>query len=396
MKAQRNVSSRFGAPLAPADRAMFGPEVMDEVRTYMAPLGYASTPMHSMSSLARHARVGQILVKDERTRSTLGSFKALGGAYAVVREVLALAERALARRLSPDEINDRDVRAFAADLTITCATDGNHGRAVASGARLMGCSAVIFVHEHVSTARIQAIRELGASVTVVAGSYEDSVAAAKHAAAEKGWLLVADTSWPGYEALPARVMQGYVLMVHEALQQCETQALQPTHVFLQAGVGGMAAAVAAYLRIRFGESAVKVIIVEPERAACLYASACNGALTRIEAGDSTVMAMLECYEPSLVAWRILERCAHTFIAIEEEAAVRTLRRLARPLAGDPAVESGESGGAGLAGLLEVVAQPELRRALSLGDKSVVLVFNTEGATDRARYEALLGKEREAK
>ncbi len=391
MRFHINTSAAYRSPLNARDRETFGPDVVEEVRKYMAPLGYSSTPLHRLDALARSLGVRTLLLKDESARSELGSFKALGGAYAVIRIVLAEAERRLATRVSPSDIPKPAVRALASSLTVTCATDGNHGRSVAAGARLTGCRAVIFVHAGVSEPRAAAMRALGAEVRRVGGSYDDSVKEANLIAQESGWFVISDTAWSGYEDVPARVMQGYLLMVDEALQQSRAHGVLPTHVFLQAGVGGFAAAVAAHLTLRLAKDAPLFIVVEPERAACLFGSAQAQRPVRIEPVEPTLMAMLECYEPSLIAWRILERLAYAFMTVDEEDALETMHRLAFPLPGDPFVLSGESGGAGLAGLIVASKDAQTRDRLRLDQQSVAIVFNTEGATDRALYDSLLAK-----
>jgi diaminopropionate ammonia-lyase len=274
-------------------------------------------------------------------------------------------------------------------MNFACATDGNHGRSVAQGADLVGARAVIFVHGGVSDARVAAIARFGAEIVRVPGTYDDSVAEAARVCAERGWIALSDTSWPGYERIPGLVMQGYTVMVREAL---DAMGRRPTHVFVQAGVGGLAAAVAGHLADVYGEARPTVVVVEPARAACVYASAQEGRAVRIPAGEPTVMAMLECYEPSLVAWRILSRAADAFMTVDELDAVEVMNRLARPLAGDPAVVAGESGGVGLAGLLCMAGDAAARAAISLDDRSVVFVINTEGATDPSRYRELVGME----
>jgi diaminopropionate ammonia-lyase len=158
-------------------------------------------------------------------------------------------------------------------------------------------------------------------------------------------------------------------------------------------VGGFAAAVSAYLTNALGDHAPRVIVVEPDKAACLYDSARNGDITRIAAQEATVMAMLECYEPSLIAWRILAKQASAFITLSDESGLRAMAAMATPLGNDPAVQGGESGAAGLGGLLEIMASNRAREALGLNTDSVVLLFNTEGATDEALYESLLLKAR---
>jgi diaminopropionate ammonia-lyase len=392
MQLHINTSRRFGQPLRTEDLGRFGPDVIAEVREYTAPMDFVVTPLHRMGALAHRLGISTLLLKDESGRSPLGSFKALGGAYAVVRVVMAEAERQLGRRVRAREIGDASIQEIGRAITVACATDGNHGRSVAAGAKLVGSQAVVFIHGGVTEARADAIRALGAEVRRVSGSYDESVAAANEEARRSGWQIISDTSWPGYEDIPALVMQGYLLMVDEVLQQLCESNVSLTHVFLQAGVGGFAAAVSAHLSATLGEAKPRVIIVEPERAACLFQSAIEQRPVRIKIGEPTIMAMLECHEPSLIAWRILESEAYAFVTIGEAAALRTLQLLAKPEVPDPFVLSGESGGAGVAALIEACAAPHQRELLGLDERSVVLAFNTEGATDPALYRRLLDEQ----
>jgi diaminopropionate ammonia-lyase len=226
----------------------------------------------------------------------------------------------------------------------------------------------------------------------VAGTYDDSVREAARVAGAQGWTILSDTSWPGYERIPGLVMQGYTAMLREALRAMPEP---PTHVFVQAGVGGVAAAVAGHLAVLFGDGRPRFVVVEPARAACLYATARAGRPVTIPHGEATVMAMLECYEPSLVAWRVLSRVADAFMTVDEEDAVAVMNRLARPAPGDPAVVAGESGGAGLAGVIRAASDPAARALLGLDPASRVLAFNTEGATDPRLYAELVGLSPEA-
>ncbi|MCL4120924.1 UNVERIFIED_CONTAM: hypothetical protein GTU68_045010 [Idotea baltica] len=281
-----------------------------------------------------------------------------------------------------------EVRAVAAGLTFACATDGNHGRSVAQGAQLIGANAVIFVHAGVSDARVDAIAGFGARMIRVDGNYDDSVTEASRVAEQEGWTVLSDMSWSGYERIPALVMQGYSAIVQEALDQLDAP---PTHAFLQAGVGGFAAAIAGHMAVVLGEARPHVIVVDPQRAACLFESAKAGRAIKVEEGEATVMAMLECYEPSLVAFRVLERVADGFMTVDEEDAIEVMKRLANPVASDPPVVSGESGGAGLAGLIAMLRQPDRAETIDLGPSARVLVINTEGATDPELYEQLVGR-----
>ena len=370
------------------DAETLGPEAAKEASRFLSYRpNHKPTPLHALPGLARETGVASIQIKDESARLGLNSFKALGGSYAVIRLVLEEAGRKLGLPVDIAELHSPAIRSVAAGMTFGCATDGNHGKSVAAGARLVGAKAVIFVHSGVSDERVAAIARFGAEMVRVDGTYDDSVAEAERKCAEMGWTVVSDTSWPGYERIPALVMQGYTSMLSEAL---EALPERPTHVFIQAGVGGLAATVAGHFDIYYGRKRPRFITVEPDRAACLFASADAGKPVKIGHDDPTIMAMLECYEPSLVAWRILSRKADGFMTIDEEDAAETMRRLARPAAGDPAIVAGESGAAGLAGFLTAAASSEMRDALGIDANSRIFLINTEGATDEGRYKAIVG------
>lgn len=345
--------------------------------------GYEPTPLHSLPDVAAALGLASVHLKDESPRFGLGSFKALGGAYAVsVVIARELARRGVANAASPAELESGRFAAETAGITVTCATDGNHGRSVAWGARRFGARCVIFVHPGVSAGRREAMAALGAEVREVPGNYDDSVRASETAAREAGWLLVSDTSWPGYTETPREVMQGYRLMAEEAL---DALPAPPSHVYIQGGVGGVAAAVSVALRARHG-TGPRLVVVEPERAACLLASAEAGEPATVPGELGTLMAGLACGEPSLLAWGELERAAFAFMAIPDSAAIAAMRLLARRA---PPIEAGESGAAGLAGLALAARDGAAREALGLGPESRALVFSTEGATDINLYERLV-------
>ena len=327
--------------------------------------GYAPTPLHDLP--AHEAGVAVVRLKDEGPRFGLGSFKALGGAYAV------------------SKLMDGVTAGPKGEITVTCATDGNHGRSVAWGAQRFLCRCVIFVHETVSQGRVDAIAGYGAQVIRVPGNYDDAVREADRQARAHGWIVVSDTSYAGYTETPRDVMQGYRLMPDEAADQWPGPP--PTHVFMQAGVGGAAAAVSVQLRARF-DPAPRLVIVEPDNAACLFASALAGVATRVSGNLETVMAGLACGEPSLLAWQELDRAAAAFMTIPDEAAADCLRLLDRL-----GYAIGESGVAGLAGLLLAAADPAARECLGLEAASRVLLFATEGVTDaKAYHRALLSRQ----
>jgi len=383
-----NRHSDYRAALDPADAETLGLEGAAEAERYLARRDkHAETPLHALPALAAELGVGAVRIKDEGFRLGLGSFKALGGAYAVTRLVLEEAARQRGRVFGIADLQAPEVRAVANRMTFACATDGNHGRSVAQGAALVGATSVIFVHAGVSDARVAAIARFGAQMIRVAGTYDDSVTEAARVSVEQGWTVVSDTSWPGYERIPGLVMQGYTALVREALRQIGDP---PTHVFVQAGVGGVAAAVAGHLAIVFGDRRPTFVVVDPARAACIYETAKAGRPVKIAHGAPTVMAMLECYDPSPLAWRVLSRAADGFMTVDDAGAIAVMNRLARPAGGDPPIVAGESGGAGLAGAIRAATDPKMRANLGLTASSRLFVINTEGATDPARYAELVG------
>ncbi|TCR65014.1 diaminopropionate ammonia-lyase [Bosea sp. BK604] len=346
-------------------RAILSLERAEEARAAVTGWeGYAPTPLRDLPAIAETLGIAQVLYKDEGKRFGLKSFKALGGAYAVDRLVAQTGK---------------------AGLTVACATDGNHGRSVAWGAQRAGIEAVIYVHETVSAGRAEAIRGFGATVVREGRTYDDSVRACTEAAAANGWQIVSDTSWPGYEDVPKDVMQGYALLAMEA----EEQGARPSHVFVQGGVGGLAAGVLSHAWEKHGAERPILVVVEPENAACLLASARAGILTAVGGDLDTIMAGLACGEPSILAWRLLEQGADAFMTIADTAAGDAMRLLATR-----GVVGGESGVAGLAGLIKAARDPALRAALGLGSSSRVLCYGTEGATDPDVYRSIVGRSAE--
>jgi diaminopropionate ammonia-lyase len=383
-----NTLAAYRQPLHPVDAKTLGIAGADAIERHLsARPEHRPTPLVALPGLATELGIGALHAKDEGQRLGLGSFKALGGAYAVVRLVLEAAGERHGRSFDEADLSSPEVRAVAAGMTFACATDGNHGRSVAQGAALVGARSVIFVHGGVSPARAEAIARFGAEIVRVAGTYDESVVEAARVATERGWTVVSDTSWDGYERIPGLVMQGYTAIIREALAQLPAP---PTHVFVQAGVGGIAAAIAAHLSLVSGPNRPIFTVVDPARAACIFESARAGQPTKIGHDEPTVMAMLECYDPSPLAWRVLERSADAFMTVEDEVAVEAMNKLARPVGGDPAIVGGESGVAGLAGLIVALRDPQARSALKLDATSRVFVVITEGATDPGRYAELVG------
>ena len=348
--------------------------------------GYSATPLHTLPSLAGKLGITELRYKDEGPRFGLGSFKALGGAYAALR---VLHQQTSVR--SGDNITLADIalgraREHCGGITLSSATDGNHGRSLAWGCQRFGAPCRIYIHAEVSEGRAEAMRALGAEVVRIDGDYDASVALSRDEAAENGWFVISDTSWPGYTEPPRDVMAGYGVMVREA---CEAMKQPPTHVFLQGGVGGMAGATAAALRQYWRDDAPRVVVVEPDRAACLIASAGAGELTNVDVKEETIMAGLSCGEPSPLAWQILAEESSDFLAIPDSMVAPAMRLLARPYGHDPVIHAGESAVAGLAGMIAACGRPPLARALGLNARSRVLVFGTEGITDPEIYSRIM-------
>lgn len=359
-----------------------------EIKTWP---GYRATPLRSLPGLARKAGIGELLYKDESGRFGLGSFKALGGAYAVYRHLIRrLTERGVPPSLCVSDLLAGTHADIVSTFTVACATDGNHGRSVAWAANMFGCACVTFIHAHVSKAREAAIAAYGARVVRVDGNYDDSVNRAASEAKTHGWQVVSDTSYPGYAEVPREVMSGYTLMVDETLGGLPGNR-PPSHVFVQAGVGGLAAALCAPLWWKYGASRPQFIIVEPDNAACLHASAVAGRLVHIDGDLDTVMAGLSCGEPSMIAWPLLEAGTHYFMCVDDDSALATMRRLAVAEDGDTPVVGGESGVAGLAGFLALCEDRDTMRRFGLDAHARVLVFGTEGDTDAELYTRIVGE-----
>lgn len=372
--ANRPDPARFVRSLDAA--SALGPAAGRNLRALLARCpAYRPTPVLALHGIASDLGLAAVAAKDERARFGLGSFKALGGAYAVFTLAAQRVSHARGHEVTVADLLETAERP-AVGLTVATATAGNHGRSVAAGAALVGARCVVFVYRGVPPDQIAAIARHGAEIRHVDGVYEDAVRACRERAEAEGWQVVSDTSWEGYEDIPLQVMAGYTAMVSEAVQQTRTRP--PTHVFVQAGVGGMAAAVAGYLAQGAVRVPPRIVVVEPTAAACLLESARRGAPTTVPATARTAMGRLECYRPSPVAWKVLDGLADAFMAIPDACAFEAQQRLAHA-----GIDTTASGAAGLAGLIEAARSPRTRAALRLDDCSRALVFVTEAATEDA-------------
>lgn len=348
--------------------------------------GYRPTPLRRLDGLAAGLGIGDIAYKDESGRFGLGSFKALGGAFAVYTLLADEVERRRGVRPTSAELASGEHADVARAFTVASATAGNHGRSIAWGAQMFGCNARIYVHSGVGNARVAAIANFGADVTRIVGDYDQSVRAAAAAAAANGWTVVSDTSYGGYVEIPRRVMLGYTVMVAELLDQLAGRSF-PTHVLLPAGVGGLAAAVTAYLALRMGPERPRVVIVEPQKADCLYQSAVQGRPSPARGGLGSFMLGLDCAEVSLIAWEVLDRLADDFVLVSESDALHSMRQL-NLLAG---IDAGECAGIGLAAL-DAAQRRGDSESLGLGAGSRVLLIGTEGTTDPVASKRLLSED----
>jgi diaminopropionate ammonia-lyase len=347
--------------------------------------GYERSPLIDAPTIAATLGVGNVWVKDESSRFGLPAFKVLGASWAVYRALLKRIGGGIAPWSTFDDLRER----FAplTPLTLIAATDGNHGRAVARIARLFGLDAHILVPQDMTQARIDAIKGEGAEVTIVNGSYDAAVTHMAALASDRA-LVISDTAWEGYTEVPRWIMEGYTTILRELDDQlAERGEARVDLITAQMGVGGLATAVVWQYRQPELADKPKIVGVEPLAADCVLASAQAGELVEVPGPHRSIMAGLCCGIPSLVAWPLISKGIDVFVAIDDEWARASMRELARA-----GVVSGETGSAGLAGLLALVTGPDKetnRQLLGLTPESHVVVISTEGATDPEAYKKIV-------
>ena len=356
--------------------------------------GYQPTPLVERKALAEKLGVGTIWVKDESHRFGLNAFKALGGSYAMGQYLAGKLGKPL-EELTFEQLCAQPARRALGEITFVTATDGNHGRGVAWSARLLGHKSVVYMPKGSAPERLENIRAQGAQAEITEFNYDDAVRLANRQAQEKGWVLVQDTAWPGYEEIPAHIMQGYTTLAQEIARQLDGQV--PTHLFLQAGVGSFAGAALGYFAALWGDQRPVTAIVEPDKADCIFrsAKADDGQLRFVTGDMDSMMAGLCCGEPCTISWKILDSYADAFLSCGDEYSAQGMRLLGRAEGEDTPVISGESGAVG-AGVLQAIMQEErlahLREQLGLDEHSRVLLISTEGDTDRENYRRILAEE----
>ncbi|MGH8244645.1 MAG: diaminopropionate ammonia-lyase [Steroidobacteraceae bacterium] len=387
----RNPSAEDGQPYPPSLRAISNAQGFMAARQVLRALpGYAPTPTRELAGLAARLGIQRLYYKDESARFGVGAFKGMGGAYALYRLLEARAA-ALGKIVTAPDLLAREYPELTAGLTVACGSTGNHGRSLARAAQIFGCACVIYVPSNTTRARIDALEGLGAKIVRVDGNYDAAVAGAEADARASGWSIISDTAYAGHDATPHDVMHGYRVIVDEVVHQIPRDVV-PTHAFVQAGVGGIAAAFCAHFWETWGLLRPRFVVVESREAACLLCSAQLGELVTIGGDLDTRMAGLAAGRASTLAWEILRVGANDFVSIADAPSLLAMRMLAARTGEDPPVVAGEAGAAGLGALLVALSDEERRHALGLDSASRVMLIGTEGATDPASYQEIVGLE----
>ena len=324
---------------------------------------YEPTPLLILNKLSKELNLNKIYYKDESKRFDLKSFKALGGAYAVEK-----------------------VTKGNKEITVSTATAGNHGRSVAWGARRLGLKCKIFISEFVSEARRKAMESLGADVLRVKGNYENSLIECIKQSTENNWQIVQDVAWKNYMIVPTLTMAGYSVMMKEIVDQINNERI--THIFLQAGVGGMAGAMVAGVA-RYLKNIPKIIVVEPDSAACVMKSIESGKIEKVQIVSESLMGGMSCGEPSLVPWKILKKSVNNCISLPDDDIGKAMKLLANASFGNDKIVAGENAAPGVISLIACCNDEKIKNLISLDINSNVLLFGCEGDTDQEMYQKLL-------
>ena len=325
---------------------------------------YQPTPLESLNKLSKELNLDNIFYKDESKRFGLKSFKALGGAYAVEK-----------------------ITKGKKGITVSTATAGNHGKSVAWGAQKLGIDCKIFISENVSETRADEMRNLGADVIRVKGNYENSLDVCKEESKKKNWEIIQDVAWPDYELIPKFTMAGYSTMIKEISFQTNEYI---THIFMQAGVGGMAAGLIAGVANYF-KKVPKIIIVEPENANCVMRSIKNNSPTRVDIKKESIMGGMSCGEVSLVPWQILNNSVNSCISVSDKFVSQTVAMLANKVLSDISIVGGECSTPGITSLISCCNNEETKSALEINENSNILLIGCEGSTDIELYQKLLNE-----
>jgi len=325
---------------------------------------YQPTPLESLNKLSKKLELKNIFYKDESKRFGLKSFKALGGAYAVEK-----------------------ITKGRKDIIVSTATAGNHGKSVAWGAKNLGLNCKIFISGNVSETRAEEMRNLDAEVIRVKGNYEDSLNFCKEESKKNNWEIIQDVAWPDYELVPKLTMAGYSTIIKEISVQTNEYI---THIFLQAGVGGMAAGLVAGVANYF-KKVPKIIIVEPENANCVMQSIENNTPTSVDIKKESIMGGMSCGEVSLVPWQILKNSVNNCVSVSDKFVSQTVAMLADKIVCDISIEGGECSTPGITSLISCCNNDETKSALEINENSNILLIGCEGSADIELYQKLLSE-----
>ena len=327
---------------------------------------YKKTPLLKLDKLNRNLKLNNIFYKDESKRFHLKSFKALGGAYAV-------------EKISKKKKN----------IIISSATAGNHGRSVAWGAQRLGLQCKIFVSQYVSETRVKEIEKFGADVIRVRGNYENSLNECKKLSKKNNWIIVQDVSTKNYSHVPLLTMAGYSIMIKEISKQTTHYI---THIFLQAGVGGMAAGMVAGVA-KYFKRIPKIIIVEPDGADCVLQSIKSKRLKKIKIKKESIMGGMSCNEMSLIPWHVLKKASDCCVTVNDTKVAKTVAMLKDKKLSKRSIIGGECATPGIISLISLCNNPKTKKLINLNKKSNVLVIGCEGNADVKLYKQLLSKGR---
>ena len=327
--------------------------------------GYVPTPLISLNKLNEKLKINRIFYKDESKRFHLKSFKALGGAYAVEKIIKGNKKK-----------------------TISTATAGNHGRSVAWGSQKNHLECKIFISEFVSESRAEVMRSFGADVIRVKGNYEDSLNECIEQSNKHNWQIVQDVAWEDYKLVPKLTMAGYSVMMKEISEQIKNEKI--SHIILQAGVGGMAAAMVAGIA-RYLDYVPKIIIVEPDSAACVLESIKVDKVKKISIEKESIMGGMSCGEVSLIPWEILRNSVHYCVTVSDDYISKTVKYLANKEFSDEKIIGGECSTPGISSLVGLINDHEVKNKIGLNENSNVLLFGCEGDADEELYQKLLSE-----
>lgn len=370
------------------DTTFLNEEIAREVHDYHKSFPmYEETPFLELKNLAEKAGVKNILVKDESYRFALNAFKVLGGSYAIGKVIAEKLDMDI-KDLTFEKLTSKEVKDKLGDVTFITATDGNHGRGVAWAAKQLNQKSNVYMPRGSAEERVKNIEKEGATVKVLDANYDECVRQANELAEEKGYIMVQDTAWDGYEDIPKWIMQGYMTLAWEMYESLQEKNIKPTHLFLQAGVGSFAAATTGFFANIYKEDKPIITIVEPDTVACIYESAKADKRVLVGGNYKTIMAGLACGEPNTFGLKVLlDNCEH-FISASDEFAAYGMRVLGNPYKSDKKIISGESGASSFGVILKILTDDRYedeRKKLNIDEDSNLIFVSTEGDTDAKNY-----------